>query len=68
MYEDRQNQSERIIYSWKFKSIYCDVVQGQSWYAWAANLFVCKMAIGLSALFNKGRKVGGVGCVGVFVV
>ena len=56
MYEDRQNQSERIIYSWEFKSIYCDVVQSLSWYAWVSNLFVCKMAIRLSALFNKAKK------------
>ena len=55
MYEDRQNQSERIIYSWKFKSIYCDVVQGQSWYAWSINLFVCEMAIRISALHKQKR-------------
>ena len=56
MYADRQNQSERIIYSWQFKSRYCNVVQGQSWYAWSINLFVCNMAIRLSALFNKALK------------
>ena len=56
MYADRQNQSERIIYSWQFKSSYCNVVQGQSWYAWSINLFVCEMAIRISALHDKAKK------------
>ena len=54
MYADRQNQSEKLFIA-GFKSSYCDVVQSQSWYAWAI-IYLCEMAIRLSALYDKAKK------------
>ena len=56
MYADRQNQSQRNIYSWWLESIYCDVVQGQSCWAWSYNLFVCQMASWAFHIMTKQKR------------